>query len=88
MYDLIPQYFPHTLQMPIREACHVAVQMIHPSKQRLWKHAQARRRGSSPVLQIVHPWALLITPFLPSRFPYRHTDINILIIREVNTIVT
>ncbi|KAK1367624.1 L-arabinokinase [Heracleum sosnowskyi] len=41
------------LQMPIREACHVAVQMIHPSKQRLWKHAQARRQGSSPVLQIV-----------------------------------
>ncbi|WOG85756.1 hypothetical protein DCAR_0104949 [Daucus carota subsp. sativus] len=41
------------LQMPIREACHVAVQMIHPSKQRLWKHAQARRQGSTPVLQIV-----------------------------------
>ncbi|KAL4205295.1 hypothetical protein AMTRI_Chr01g113890 [Amborella trichopoda] len=45
------------LQMPIREACHVAVQRIHPSKQRLWKHAQARRnssgQGSSPILQIV-----------------------------------
>ncbi|KAL8106975.1 L-arabinokinase-like [Apium graveolens] len=41
------------LQMPIREACHVAVQVIHPSKQKLWKHAQARRQGSSPVLQIV-----------------------------------
>lgn len=42
--------------MPIREACHVAVQMIHPSKQRLWKHAQARRQGSTPVLQIVCSW--------------------------------
>lgn len=45
------------LQMPIREACHVAVQKIHPSKQRLWKHAQARRmaegKQSAPVLQIV-----------------------------------
>jgi L-arabinokinase len=45
------------LQMPIREACHVAVQSIHPSKQRLWKHAQARKQDkcqvSKPVLQIV-----------------------------------
>ncbi|XP_075102772.1 L-arabinokinase isoform X2 [Nicotiana tabacum] len=45
------------LQMPIREACHVAVQKIHPSKQRLWKHAlarqQARGQGPTPVLQIV-----------------------------------
>ncbi|KAI9124573.1 hypothetical protein K1719_004495 [Acacia pycnantha] len=45
------------LQMPIREACHVALQRIHPSKHRLWKHAQARRndRGDKPtaVLQIV-----------------------------------
>ncbi|PIN15926.1 Galactokinase [Handroanthus impetiginosus] len=45
------------LQMPIREACHVAVQKIHPSKQRLWKHAQARQnakgQGPTPVLQIV-----------------------------------
>ncbi|CAK9182379.1 unnamed protein product [Ilex paraguariensis] len=45
------------LQMPIREACHVAVQKIHPSKQRLWKHAQARQhtkgQESTPVLQIV-----------------------------------
>ncbi|XP_010263341.1 PREDICTED: L-arabinokinase-like [Nelumbo nucifera] len=45
------------LQMPIREACHVAVQRIHPSKQKLWKHAQARRnvkgQESTPVLQIV-----------------------------------
>lgn len=45
------------LQMPIREACHVAVQRIHPSKQRLWKHAQARQhakgQGPTPVLQIV-----------------------------------
>lgn len=43
--------------MPIREACHVALQKIHPSKQRLWKHAQARRlakgQASAPVLQIV-----------------------------------
>ncbi|KAL3361520.1 hypothetical protein AABB24_014411 [Solanum stoloniferum] len=45
------------LQMPIREACHVAVQKIHPSKQRLWKHALARQQdkgqGPTPVLQIV-----------------------------------
>ncbi|KAK6927776.1 Galactokinase, N-terminal domain [Dillenia turbinata] len=45
------------LQMPIREACHVAVQRNHPSKQKLWKHALARQnakgRGSTPVLQIV-----------------------------------
>ncbi|KAJ9537190.1 hypothetical protein OSB04_029923 [Centaurea solstitialis] len=45
------------LQMPIREACHVAVQRIQPGKQRLWKHAQARqqakRQENAPVLQIV-----------------------------------
>ncbi|OMO61941.1 hypothetical protein CCACVL1_23123 [Corchorus capsularis] len=45
------------LQMPIREACHVAVQRNHPSKQRLWKHALARQnakgQGPMPVLQIV-----------------------------------
>ncbi|KAI9097754.1 hypothetical protein K1719_025525 [Acacia pycnantha] len=45
------------LQMPIREACHVALQRVHPSKHRLWKHAQARQnaRGDKPtaVLQIV-----------------------------------
>lgn len=45
------------LQMPIREACHVALQKTHPSKHRLWKHAQARQQdkgqGPSPVLQIV-----------------------------------
>ncbi|KAK9741662.1 hypothetical protein RND81_03G120500 [Saponaria officinalis] len=45
------------LQMPIKEACHVALQRNHPSKHRLWKHAQARRqdkgRGQGPVLQIV-----------------------------------
>ncbi|KAL5974204.1 D-arabinose 1-dehydrogenase (NAD(P)(+)) [Asimina triloba] len=41
------------LQMPIREACHAAVQRNHPSKQRLWKHAlarqQAKGRGPIPV---------------------------------------
>ncbi|CAI9094830.1 OLC1v1030630C1 [Oldenlandia corymbosa var. corymbosa] len=45
------------LQMPIREACHVAVQKIQPGKEKLWKHAQSRRlakgEGSTPVLQIV-----------------------------------
>lgn len=45
------------LQMPIREACHVAVQRTHPSNHKLWKHAQARQQGkgqgSIPVLQIV-----------------------------------
>ncbi|XP_016903567.2 L-arabinokinase-like isoform X2 [Cucumis melo] len=45
------------LQMPIREACHVALQKNHPSKHRLWKHVQARQdssvQGQTPVLQIV-----------------------------------
>ncbi|KAF4348287.1 hypothetical protein F8388_000541 [Cannabis sativa] len=45
------------LQMPIREACHVAIQRVHPSKHRLWKHAQARQQAEgnsfTPVLQIV-----------------------------------
>ncbi|KAJ7966020.1 L-arabinokinase-like [Quillaja saponaria] len=43
------------LQLPIREACHVAVQRVHPSKHRLWKHAQARQnsKGQGSVLQIV-----------------------------------
>ncbi|XP_022889317.1 L-arabinokinase-like [Olea europaea var. sylvestris] len=45
------------LQMPIREACHVAIQRNHPSKHKLWKHTQARQhtkeRGPIPVLQIV-----------------------------------
>ncbi|XP_074562536.1 L-arabinokinase-like, partial [Curcuma longa] len=45
------------LQMPIKEACHVAVQKNRPSKQKLWKHAQARQQakglGSIAVLQIV-----------------------------------
>ncbi|KAK4432722.1 L-arabinokinase [Sesamum alatum] len=44
------------LQMPIREACHVAIQWCRPEKQKLWKHAQARQqnKGSgTPVLQIV-----------------------------------
>lgn len=43
--------------MPIREACHVALQRVHPSKHRLWKHAEARQndKGRNPtaVLQIV-----------------------------------
>lgn len=46
------------LQMPTREACHVALQKIHPAKQRLWKHTQARHnakgQGQIPVLQIVY----------------------------------
>ncbi|EPS62226.1 hypothetical protein M569_12566, partial [Genlisea aurea] len=45
------------LQLPIREACHIALQKNHPTKQRLWKHAQARQDakglGPTPVLQIV-----------------------------------
>ncbi|KAK7260752.1 hypothetical protein RIF29_27049 [Crotalaria pallida] len=45
------------LQMPIREACHVALQRVNPSKHRLWKHAQARQnaKGGEPtaVLQVV-----------------------------------
>ncbi|MQL74864.1 hypothetical protein Taro_007244, partial [Colocasia esculenta] len=45
------------LQMPIREACHVAVQRNHPCKHKLWKHALARQnakgKGPIPVVQIV-----------------------------------
>ncbi|CAD6338439.1 unnamed protein product [Miscanthus lutarioriparius] len=44
------------LQMPLREACHVAVQRNHPSKQKLWEHTKARRlenAGLVPVVQIV-----------------------------------
>ncbi|XP_051114126.1 L-arabinokinase-like [Andrographis paniculata] len=45
------------LQMPIREACHVAVQRSSPDKHKLWKHAQARQhdkgQDSAAVLQIV-----------------------------------
>lgn len=42
------------LQMPIKEGCHVAVQRNHPSKQKLWKHTQARQKGvSAPVIEIV-----------------------------------
>ncbi|XP_015971773.1 L-arabinokinase [Arachis duranensis] len=44
------------LQMPIKEACHVALQRLHPSKHKLWKHAAARQndRGeATAVLQIV-----------------------------------
>uniref|UniRef100_A0A6N2N4G7 GHMP kinase N-terminal domain-containing protein n=1 Tax=Salix viminalis TaxID=40686 RepID=A0A6N2N4G7_SALVM len=45
------------LQMPIREACHVAVQKNHPAKQKLWKHAQARHHADheklTPILEIV-----------------------------------
>lgn len=45
------------LQMPIREACHVALQRVHPSKHRLWKHAEARQNDKggphTAVLQIV-----------------------------------
>ncbi|CAD6248117.1 unnamed protein product [Miscanthus lutarioriparius] len=44
------------LQMPIREACHVAVQRSDPTKQKQWKHTQARQLangGAVPVLQIV-----------------------------------
>ena len=50
-------FFVSSLQMPIREACHVALQKNHPSKHRLWKHVQARQdssvQGQTPVLQIV-----------------------------------
>ncbi|KAK9946733.1 hypothetical protein M0R45_012180 [Rubus argutus] len=45
------------LQMPIREACHVAIQRNQPNKHRLWKHALARQeakgQSSTPILQIV-----------------------------------
>ncbi|XP_051199033.1 L-arabinokinase [Lolium perenne] len=44
------------LQLPLREACHVAIQRNHPSEQKLWKHAQARqleKEGVVPVVQIV-----------------------------------
>ncbi|XP_024537180.1 L-arabinokinase isoform X2 [Selaginella moellendorffii] len=42
------------LQMPIREACHVAVQRNSSAKQRVWKHISARQvPGCKPVMQIV-----------------------------------
>ncbi|XAR63769.1 L-arabinokinase [Bertholletia excelsa] len=45
------------LQMPIREGCHVAVQRNHPTRQKLWKHTQARQqdggKGPIPVIEIV-----------------------------------
>jgi L-arabinokinase len=44
------------LQLPLREACHVAVQRNHPSNQKLWENTQARRLengGMEPVVQIV-----------------------------------
>ncbi|KAL3534972.1 hypothetical protein ACH5RR_003433 [Cinchona calisaya] len=42
------------LQMPTKEACHVAIQRNHRSKQKLWKHAQARQQTEpTPVIQIV-----------------------------------
>jgi L-arabinokinase len=44
------------LQMPIREACHVAIQRSNPMKQKLWKHTQARQLANGravPLLQIV-----------------------------------
>ncbi|GAB4816629.1 hypothetical protein N2152v2_003675 [Parachlorella kessleri] len=39
------------LQMPLQEACHVAVQRVDPARQRLWKHMEARQQreaGSRP----------------------------------------
>jgi hypothetical protein len=55
---ILLSFFPFLfLQMPIREACHVAVQKNHPSKQKLWKHAQARHHADheklAPILEIV-----------------------------------
>ncbi|BBM97512.1 hypothetical protein Mp_1g06320 [Marchantia polymorpha subsp. ruderalis] len=42
------------LQMPIREACHVAVQLQPATKQRLWKHMTARHGGAfKPAVRIV-----------------------------------
>ncbi|XP_015693699.2 L-arabinokinase-like [Oryza brachyantha] len=44
------------LQLPLREACHVAVQRNHPSNQKLLEHTQARQLengGTGPVVQIV-----------------------------------
>jgi L-arabinokinase len=40
--QLLPDYFFGILQMPIKEACHVAVQRSPPTQQRLWKHTRAR----------------------------------------------
>eukprot|EP00897_Mesotaenium_endlicherianum_P001404 jgi/Mesen1/1291/ME000013S00789 len=37
------------LQMPIREACHVALQRCPPEKQRLWKHTKARHLEASGI---------------------------------------
>ncbi len=34
------------LQMPVAEACHVAVQRHPAAKQRLWKHMEARHAAA------------------------------------------
>jgi L-arabinokinase len=43
--------------MPIKEACHVAVQRSSPGKQRMWKHIRARHlakgSGARPMVSIV-----------------------------------
>ena len=61
--------------MPIREACHVAVQRNHPSKHRLWKHALARQdtegQGPTPVLAIVCMSIWMDIIFFQSFFFYR-----------------
>ncbi|KAK9152811.1 hypothetical protein Sjap_000291 [Stephania japonica] len=53
------------LQLPIREACHVAVQRTNPSRQKLWKHAQAWQTAEgqrpTPVLQIVCEFSLVFS---------------------------
>lgn len=61
----IDSFFISLTQMPIREACHVAVQRNDPSKHRLWKHAlarqQAKGQGPTPVLQIVRMSTLSVS---------------------------
>ena len=35
------------MQMPLEEACHVAVQRLPPRKQRLWRHMERRQQGAA-----------------------------------------
>ncbi|CAL5049709.1 unnamed protein product [Urochloa decumbens] len=55
------------LQMPLREACHVAVQRNHPNKQKLWKHTQARQLENAVLMtelgvQFTDSMSILLVP--------------------------
>ena len=64
--------------MPIREACHVAVQRSLPGKQRLWKHALARKENDTgPVVQIVCSYPMVYFCLLLFHTVDVYSDINL-----------